>query len=98
MASSGSAQASANDATVSVEYQSDTQDEQFLRSLKRARSSAEQARRLVEELGDAPAKVEAKYAKMCRGKDSELKEARRQVAAAKAALKDAEKALKEMES
>ena len=98
MPSPGSAAASANDATVAVdEYQSRTQDEQFLRALKRLRSDVDQCRRVVDELGDAPAKVEEKYAKYTKGKDAELKEARKMVTAAKQALKDAEKALKEAE-
>lgn len=91
MPESGAARAAAENATVDTA----ANPEVAQRQLNRLYADVEMCRRVVDELGDAPAKVEAKYAKFTKGQDAELREAKKMVAAAKQALKDAEKALKE---
>lgn len=93
MTSPGAARAAANDATVAAVENPPTPDEEA-RRVRRLHSDVAMCRRVLDELGDAPAKVEAKYAKFTKGMAAELKEAKAMVARARKALKDAEQALK----
>lgn len=95
-AAPGSARASALDAT--VETRENPPDPEKVR--RRLESDVAMCRRVVDDLGDAPGRVDAKYAKfeaLLAGKAVERAEAERMVAAAADALAAAEAALAEFE-
>ncbi len=105
MAEPSGARAAALKAEVAVAENPDpaTADENPLepadreRRLRRLRADVEMCQRVVDEMGDAPAKVEAKYAQRVKHQAAELKAAKRSVADAERALKAAQKALADEE-